>query len=97
MKKARRQYLTPVPAAEKGIGRFKCNFTEGQNHELLQYVVLLEERLFSLSPCVSLGHLRERVFPEKNILPLTFHSNKRMDVKERLYGFLHRQKHLSVR
>lgn len=89
--------MTPVPAAEKGLGRFKCNFTEGQNHELLEYSVLLEERLFSLSPCVSLRHLRERVLSEKNILPLTFHCDKRMDGKERLYGFLRRQKNLPVR
>ena len=95
IKKARQNGLSPIEAAQKSLGRFKTVFSDDQESELVEHVLLLEQRLFGLT----LTDLRQLAFElaEKNHISHTFNKEKKRAGKDWLYGFLKRHKQLSLR
>lgn len=95
VKKARQKNLSAECAAEKRLGRFHTVFSEAQEREIVEHILLLEERLFGLT----LHDLRKFAFElaEKNGVPHTFNQERKMAGKEWLYSFLRRHPQLSLR
>ncbi|KAG5873751.1 hypothetical protein JTB14_008322 [Gonioctena quinquepunctata] len=94
-RKAKQQNLTPTESSTKGMERYKSIFSEQPEHELTDYILLMESRLFGLT----LTDVRELAheLPVENNLCHTFNDTLGMAGKDWLYNFLNRNKNLSLR
>lgn len=95
VKKARTNSLTPEVAAVKKLGRYETVFNAEQEKQLVEHVLVLEERLFG----ITLTDIRMLAFElaERNNIEHNFNRDKRMAGKCWLYSFLSRNKKLSLR
>lgn len=84
-----------LAASTKKLGRFSTVFSKQQEQELTEYIFEMESRLFGI------GTKELRVlafqFAEKNDIPNTFNKMTGMAGRDWIYGFLKRQKTISLR
>lgn len=90
-----RQGQTPEEVSKKGMGRYLTVFSPQQEKELVEHILLLENRLFGLS----LSDLRYLAYElaNRNKINHTFNNENKMAGKDWLYGFLRRHPQLSLR
>lgn len=97
VRKAKKDQLSPTEASAKGgMGPCKTVFSERQEQELVDHILMLESRLFGLT----LTEVRILAYElaTKNNLKHMFNGELKMAGKDWLYGFLKRhQKKLSLR
>lgn len=95
IKKAKKEGLFPLEAAQKRLGRYKTVFSEAQEEDLVKYILFLKEGLYGLT----LTDVRKLAFQvaEKNNIPHTFNREKERAGKDWLYSFLSRHKELSFK
>lgn len=85
----------PEEASKKVLGRFRPVFTKEQEKELVEFILDMESRLFGLST-KELRHLAFQ-YAEKNGIPHHFNKVKGLAGRDWIYGFLDRNKNISLR
>uniref|UniRef100_A0A8D9EKN5 HTH CENPB-type domain-containing protein n=1 Tax=Cacopsylla melanoneura TaxID=428564 RepID=A0A8D9EKN5_9HEMI len=95
VRKARVQNLSSAEAARKSLGRYKPVFNTEQESEIVDHVLLMEQRLFGLT----LEDLRRLAYnlAESNNIKHPFNEEKKKAGKSWLYGFLKRNPQISLR
>ncbi|XP_031333074.1 uncharacterized protein LOC116176797 isoform X1 [Photinus pyralis] len=82
-------------AAKKGLGRFRTVFNVQQEGEILEYILLMEKRLFGLSQ-MDLRSLAYQ-FAVRNGIPNNFDQKSGLAGRDWIQGFLKRHPRLSMR
>lgn len=80
---------------QKYLGRFRKIFSDEQEHEITEYILEMEQRFFG----ITYKELRQLAFDfaHANKIPNTFNKDKRMASKKWIYGFLRRNRNISLR
>ena len=95
VRKARQNGLSAEIAGKKDLDRYKSIFSKDREKELVEHILILEERIFGLT----LTDLRKLGFElaKKISIPHTFNKEKNTTEKEWLYSFLSRNSQLLLR
>lgn len=85
----------PNEACQKSLGRYKPIFNKDQEQELVDYILLMESKLFGLTKQDLTALAYE--YAHKNRIPNNFNSERRLAGLDWISGFLNRNRTVSLR